>query len=75
MPTDKPEIKPSLTAEERRRRLTFAYQRQELADIRRKLGPYTAIQGDEPWRGCDAEIARCLVRVVAVMDAMLEEPK
>jgi hypothetical protein len=41
--------------------------KEELADIRRKLGPYVALQRDEAWRLHDAEIARALARLVDVV--------
>jgi hypothetical protein len=47
--------------------------RAKLQESRRRLGPYTAIQRDDPWRVCDAEIARRLAEVIEVIDEMLTE--
>lgn len=47
--------------------------RERLAEIRRRLGPYTQLQNSEPWRLCDAEIARRLVEVVNLLDEVLAE--
>ena len=46
---------------------------EELADIRRRLGPYTALQRDEAYLLNDAEIARALVRVTKVVDSMARD--
>jgi hypothetical protein len=43
--------------------------RKELAEIRRRLGPFTALQcSSEPWRLNEAEIARRLCEVIRVLD-------
>jgi hypothetical protein len=47
--------------------------RERLAEIRRRLGPYAQLQNSEPWRLCDAEIARRLVEVVNLLDEVLAE--
>jgi hypothetical protein len=47
--------------------------RAKLQEIRRRLGPYTALQGDQPYRLCDAEIARRLAEVIEILDEVLKE--
>jgi len=44
-----------------------------LAEIRRGLGPYVALQGSEPFRLCDAEIARRLVGLIEIVDGLATE--
>lgn len=48
--------------------------RLRLAETRRRLGPYAALQSiEEPYRCADAEIARRLVETVQAIDALAEE--
>ena len=44
-----------------------------LKEIRRRLGPFTALQGsNEPYRLCDAEIARRLVELIGVVEDLVQ---
>jgi hypothetical protein len=48
--------------------------RARLQDTRRRLGPFTVLQGgNEPYRLCDAEIARRLAEVIEILDEVLKE--
>jgi hypothetical protein len=49
---------------------------ERLKEIRRRLGPYTALQGsDEPYRLNDAEIARRVAELVeVVLELVGDEP-
>ncbi len=42
-----------------------------LRETRRKLGPYVAIQRDDPWRQSDAALARALVTVIEILDIVV----
>ncbi len=47
--------------------------RDELHEIRRTLGPYTALQGsNEPHRLNDAQIARAVARLLLVVDRLCD---
>lgn len=46
--------------------------RKDLAEIRRRLGPYTTVQ-HEPYRACDAEIARRVVELTKVVERIAED--
>lgn len=46
--------------------------RARLAETRRRLGPFTAPANYEPFRVCDAELARLLVEVLSVLDVVVE---
>jgi len=54
-------------------RATISPMKEELADIRRRLGPLTALQREDPWRLNDAEIARALVRLVDIVEKLAEQ--
>jgi hypothetical protein len=44
----------------------------DLRETRRRLDPYTALQGSEdPFRLCDAEIARSLAEVIDTLEAVI----
>lgn len=47
--------------------------RAELAEIKRRLGPYAALQPSEPHRLADAEIARRVQSLVEIVDHLAEE--
>lgn len=47
--------------------------RGDLAEIRRRLGPYAALQPDEPYRLNDAGIARQLVELTKVVERLAED--
>ena len=57
----------SLTKEQRERYVA------ELREVRRKLGPFVALQGSEPFRQCDAEIARRLVDLTEIVMRIVTE--
>jgi hypothetical protein len=57
----------------RREKTTVRALRDELQEIRRTLGPYTALQGsNEPHRLNDAQIARAVARLIAVVDRVCD---
>ena len=47
--------------------------KRDLAEIKRRLGPYVTLQGSEPFRLCDAEIARRLVELTDVVARLADE--
>lgn len=48
--------------------------RERLAEIRRRLGPFTALQGsNEPWVLREAEIARRLVELIELVGELSDE--
>jgi hypothetical protein len=59
IPVDDPILRPAVVANE----ISLSAR---LAEIRRRLGPYTALQ-HEPWRMCDAEIARRLLELIEIV--------
>lgn len=52
----------------------MATKKERLAEIRRRLGPYTALQGSSvPFRLNDAELARRLAELVQIVSELVDE--